>query len=57
VNPLAMRYRRLLASLQAGDGNQEEIADHDRYVELSLETLRIERELDLSESRLAVANE
>jgi monovalent cation/hydrogen antiporter len=72
---LALHYRQRLASLQAADGNREEIADHDRYVELSLETLRIEREtairlrnegrindevlrriereLDLSESRLA----
>ncbi len=76
---LALHYRQRLASLQGGDGNQEETADHDRYVELSLETLRIEREtairlrnegrindevlrriereLDLSESRLAIADE
>ncbi|HEX8984842.1 MAG TPA: Na+/H+ antiporter [Bryobacteraceae bacterium] len=72
---LTRHYRQRLASLQPGDGNQEDIADHDRHVELSLEALRveretairlrdegrindevlrrIERELDLSESRIA----
>jgi monovalent cation/hydrogen antiporter len=76
---LALHYRQRLANLQAAEGNREEIADHDRYVELSLETLRIEREtairlrnegrindevlrriereLDLSESRLAIPDE
>ncbi|MGH9612777.1 MAG: Na+/H+ antiporter [Bryobacteraceae bacterium] len=41
---LAGHYRQRLASLQPGDGNQEEAASHDRYAELSRETLRIERE-------------
>jgi CPA1 family monovalent cation:H+ antiporter len=76
---LARHYRQRLASLQPGDGNKEEIADHDRHVELSLEALRveretairlrdegrindevlrrIERELDLSESRIASSAE
>jgi CPA1 family monovalent cation:H+ antiporter len=71
---LARHYRQRLASLQPGDGNEEAVTDHDRYSELSQETLRIEREtairlrnegrindavlrriereLDLSESRL-----
>jgi monovalent cation/hydrogen antiporter len=71
---LAEHYRHRLASLQPGDENEEQVAHHDRYVELSRETLRIEREtairlrnegrindevlrriereLDLSESRL-----
>ena len=72
---LARHYFQRLASLQGGDGNQEDIADHDRHLELSLEALRveretairlrdegrindevlrrIERELDLNESRIA----
>jgi Na+/H+ antiporter len=76
---LAQHYRQRLAGLQPGDGNREDTADHDRYVELSRETQRveretalrlrnegrindevlrrIERELDLSESRFAVADE
>jgi CPA1 family monovalent cation:H+ antiporter len=76
---LTLHYRQRLARLQPGDGNQEDIADHDRYIELSLETLRIEREtairlrnegrindevlrriereLDLTESRLAITEE
>ncbi|HTF66002.1 MAG TPA: hypothetical protein VK638_25270, partial [Edaphobacter sp.] len=73
---LARHYRQRLAPLQPSDGNQESLADHLRHVELSLETLRIEREtairlrdegrindevlrriereLDLTESRLAI---
>jgi Na+/H+ antiporter len=76
---LAGHYRRRLASLQPGEQNKEEIAVHERHVELSLEALRveretliglrkrghindevlrrIERELDLSESRLVIADE
>jgi len=76
---LTLHYRQRLASLQPGEENQDEMADHDRYVELSLETLRIERhtairlrnegrindevlrrierELDLSESRLVIAHD
>jgi len=72
---LTMHYRRRLASLRSGDENREEITDHARYIELSREALRverdtavqlrnegrindevlrrIERELDLSESRFA----
>jgi len=72
---LTRRYFQRLASLQGGDRNQEDIADHDRHLELSLEALRveretairlrdegrindevlrrIERELDLNESRIA----
>ena len=72
---LTRHYRQRLASLQPGDGTQEDIADHDRHFELSLEALRveretairlrdegrindevlrrIERELDLTESRIA----
>jgi hypothetical protein len=41
---LAGHYRNRLASLHSADGNQEEAGDHDRYVDLSRETLRIERE-------------
>ena len=41
---LAGHYHQRLAGLEPGDGNQDAIAPHDRYVELSLETLRIERE-------------
>jgi len=72
---LTRHYHQRLASLQGGDGNQEDIGDHDRHLELSLEALRveretairlrdegrindevlrrIERELDLNESRIA----
>jgi monovalent cation/hydrogen antiporter len=72
---LSRHYRQRLASLLPEDGNELEAARHDRYLTLSLETLRteretalrlrnegrindevlrrIERELDLSESRLA----
>jgi monovalent cation/hydrogen antiporter len=71
---LAQHYRHRLASLQPSDENEQHVAHHDRYVELSREALRveretaiglrnegrindevlrrIERELDLSESRL-----
>jgi CPA1 family monovalent cation:H+ antiporter len=74
---LARHYRQRLASLQPAGGNTDQAADHGRYVELSLEVIRIEREtavrlrnegrindevlrriereLDLSESRLATA--
>ncbi len=44
---LARHYRQRLASLQPRDGNQEEVADHDRYTELSREAIRIERETAL----------
>jgi monovalent cation/hydrogen antiporter len=76
---LAGHYQHRLASLLPGDGHREEVADHERYVELFREALRIERdtairlrdegrindevlrrierELDLSESRLATADE
>jgi monovalent cation/hydrogen antiporter len=76
---IAGHYRQHLASLGRGDSDQDEMAGHDRYVELLLETLRveretairlrnegrindevlrrIERELDLNESRLAMVNE
>jgi monovalent cation/hydrogen antiporter len=76
---LAGHYRQRLASLRTGDGNQGEVADYDRYLELSRETLRIEREtavrlrnegrindevlrriereLDLTESGFAMADE
>jgi hypothetical protein len=76
---LARHYRQRLASIQPASGNEEEIADHDRYIELSREALRIEREtavllrnegrindevlrriereLDLNESRFALASE
>ena len=74
---LVRHYQQRLASHQPGGGNQEDISDHDRHLELSLEALRIEREtairlrdegrindevlrkieheLDLSESRLALS--
>jgi len=76
---LAGHYRHRLATLMPADTDREEVADHGRYVELSRETLRIEREtvvrlrnegrindevlrriereLDFSESRLAIADE
>jgi CPA1 family monovalent cation:H+ antiporter len=76
---LARHYRQRLASVQPGHVNQEEVADHDRYTELTREALRverdtavrlrnegrindevlrrIERELDLGESRFAKADE
>jgi len=41
---LASHYRQQLASLQSSNENQSETTDHERYVELMLETLRIERE-------------
>jgi hypothetical protein len=34
---------KLTANLQPGNGNHEEFADHDRYIALSLEALRVER--------------
>ena len=74
---LTRHYQQRLARLQPGDPNPENAADYDRYIELSLETLRIERqtaiqlrnegrindevlrrierELDLSEARLAIS--
>ena len=73
---LTTHYRQRLASLRIGDEEPEETTDHERYIELSLETLRverdtairlrdegrindevlrrIERELDLNESRLVI---
>jgi CPA1 family monovalent cation:H+ antiporter len=73
---LIRHYRQLLAGLQPGDGTRGEIADRDRYLQLFLEALRveretairlrdesrindevlrrIERELDLTESRLVL---
>jgi CPA1 family monovalent cation:H+ antiporter len=75
---LASHYRHRLASLKSCDEGGEETPDHDRYIHLSLETLRIEREtairlrnegrindevlrriereLDLTESRLSIAD-
>ena len=72
---LREHYRHRLASLQPDDGNRADAAWNDRYLELSLEALRaeretvirlrnesrindevmrrLERELDLTESRLA----
>ena len=72
---LAQHYQQRLASLQAGESPGRDIADHDRYIQLSLEAVRveretairlrdegrindevmrrIERELDLTESRIA----
>jgi CPA1 family monovalent cation:H+ antiporter len=41
---LASHYRKRLASLRQNDENSEDITDHERYIELSLETLRVERE-------------
>jgi Na+/H+ antiporter len=41
---LTQHYNQRLASLQGGDEKPEDIVDHDHYVELSLEALRIERE-------------
>jgi monovalent cation/hydrogen antiporter len=76
---LANHYRERLTSLSSANENQEDIRDHNRYIDLSRETLRveretavrlrnegrindevlrrIERELDLSESRFAMADE
>jgi Na+/H+ antiporter len=75
---LAGHYRKRLASLQPADGNENDAAEHERYLDLSLEALRverqtvvrlrnegrindevlrrIERELDLTESRFAVGD-
>jgi monovalent cation/hydrogen antiporter len=76
---LASHYRQRLASVRTSDEKREQTTDHERYVELTLETLRVERdaaiqlrdegrinddvlrrlerELDLNESRLALAEE
>ena len=78
-NDLTQHYRQRLASVQAADGSEMEVAEHNRYVELSREASRveretalrlrnegrindevlrrIERELDLIESRFAVEDE
>lgn len=40
---LSLHYQQRLANLQPGSGNLEEFADHDRYIALSLEALRVER--------------
>jgi monovalent cation/hydrogen antiporter len=75
---LTRHYRRRLASLQPGGGTREEVADRDRFLQLFLEALRveretairlrdesrindevlrrIERELDLTESRLVLVS-
>ena len=41
---LVRHYRQRLASVQPAGGNLEDVADHDRYTELSREARRIERE-------------
>lgn len=41
---LVGHYRQRLASIEPAHGNQAEVADHGRYIELSRETIRIERE-------------
>jgi CPA1 family monovalent cation:H+ antiporter len=41
---LAHHYHQRMASLRPEDGNREEAADHNRYLELALETLRVERD-------------
>jgi CPA1 family monovalent cation:H+ antiporter len=41
---LVRHYRQRLASLQPHSDSEEEAADHDRQVGLSLEALRVERE-------------
>ncbi len=41
---LTQHYHQRLAGLQPGGDNREEIANHDRHLELSLEALRVERE-------------
>jgi len=75
---LARHYRQRLLSVSGDGGNQAESSSHDRYVELSLEVVRverdtavslrdqgrindealrrIERELDLTESRFAMTD-
>jgi monovalent cation/hydrogen antiporter len=40
---LSLHYRQRLANLQPGDRNHDEFADHDRYIALSLDALRVER--------------
>lgn len=42
---LIRHYQQRLVSLQPGDDNQDELADYDRQIELSLETIRVEREV------------
>ena len=76
---LAEHYRERLTSLNSANENPEKVGDHDRYIELALETVRIEREtavrlrnegrindeilrriereLDLNESRFAADDE
>jgi monovalent cation/hydrogen antiporter len=76
---LSRHYRERLENLNRADDNREAVSDYDRYVELSRETLRIEREtavrlrnegrindevlrriereLDLNESRFVLAEE
>jgi len=41
---LFQHYRQRLASLELGDGTQNQRSEHNRHVALSLEALRIERE-------------
>jgi CPA1 family monovalent cation:H+ antiporter len=41
---LIRHYDQRRASLEGGGGRREEMADHDRYLELSLEALRVERD-------------
>ena len=41
---LTGHYRQRLAGLQYGEGSQEDKAEHDRHMDLSLEALRVERE-------------
>jgi CPA1 family monovalent cation:H+ antiporter len=41
---LIRHYQQRLISLKPGDDNQDELADYDRQIELSLEAVRIERE-------------
>ena len=75
---LIRHYRRRMARFQSGNGNREDTADPIRFLQLSLEALRveratairlrdesrindevlrrIERELDLSESRLVLVS-
>jgi CPA1 family monovalent cation:H+ antiporter len=76
---LASHYRQRLATLRPSDESRDRITNHEHYIELSLQTLRIERdtaiglrnegrindevlrrierELDLSEARLAVGED
>ena len=76
---LIQHYRQRLASVQTGDRSAADAASHDRYLDLSLEALRVERrtairlrdegrindevlrrlerELDLTESKIAATGE